>query len=92
MLGTRTLHEFADYREPGAVKMAFNVNVEDAGGGWSTVSTETRVLATDGLTARGMGKYWRLIVLGSGLLRRQWLDGIRRRAESQPVGERTVGF
>ena len=80
-LEVRTLQEFVDYHEQGAVKMAFNFNVEDAGGGWSTVGTETRVLATDYLTQRGMARYWRLIVPGSGLLRRQWLDGIRRRAE-----------
>jgi hypothetical protein len=49
--------------------------------GGSTISTETRVLATDDLTRRGMARYWRLIVPGSGLLRRQWLDGIKRRAE-----------
>jgi hypothetical protein len=78
-----TLQEFADYREPGAVKMAFDFYVEDEGGGWSTLTTETRVLATDDLTRRGMGRYWRLIVPGSGLLRRQWLDGIKKRAESQ---------
>jgi hypothetical protein len=83
-LTLRTLQEFANYREPGAVKMAFNFKVEDAGDGWSTVSTETRVLATDDLTRRGMGTYWRLIVPGSGLLRFQWLDGIKKRAESMP--------
>ena len=78
----RTLQEFADYREPGALKMAFNFDVEDAGDGWSTVSTETRVWALDDSTRRGMGQYWRLIVPGSGLLRRQWLEGIKRRAEN----------
>lgn len=80
----RTLQDFADYREPGAVKMAYNFNVEDAGGGWSTISTETRVLALDDTTRRGMGRYWRLIVPGSGLIRREWLDAIKRRAESMP--------
>lgn len=80
----RTLQEYADYREPGAVKMAYDFSVEDAGGGWSTLSTETRVLATDDATRRGMGRYWRLIVPGSGLLRLQWLDGIKNRAESMP--------
>lgn len=83
-LEVRTLQEFADYREQGAVKMAYDFNVEDAGGGWSTISTETRVLATDDATRSGMGRYWRLIVPGSGLLRRQWLDGIKKRAESTP--------
>ncbi len=83
-LEVRTLQEFADYREQGAVKMAFDFNVEDAGGGWSIISTETRVLALDDSTRRGMGRYWRLIVPGSGLLRLQWLEGIKRRAESMP--------
>jgi hypothetical protein len=79
-----TLQEFADYREQGAVKMAFDFTVQEAGEGWSTISTETRVLALDDFTRRGMGRYWRLIVPGSGLLRRQWLDGIRKRAENMP--------
>jgi hypothetical protein len=77
-----SLQEFADYREQGVVKMGYGFSVEDAGGGWSTISTETRVLATDDATRRGMGRYWRLIVPGSGLLRRQWLEGIKKRAES----------
>jgi hypothetical protein len=77
-----SLQEFADYREQGVVKMGYSFSVEDAGGGWSTISTETRVLATDDATRRGMGRYWRLIVPGSGLLRRQWLEGIKKRAES----------
>lgn len=80
----RTLQEFADYREQGAVKMAYGFNVADAGGGWSTITAETRVLALGDDTRRGMGRYWRLIVPGSGLLRLQWLDGIRRRAEAMP--------
>ena len=83
-LEVRTLQEFADYREPGAIKMAFDLNVEDAGGGWSTISTETRVLALDDATRSGMGRYWRLIVPGSGMLRLQWLEGIKKRAESMP--------
>ena len=80
----RTLQEFKEYREPGGIKMAFNFLVEDAGEGWCTLSTDTRVLALDDLTRSGMARYWRFIVPGSGLLRRQWLDGIKRRAESAP--------
>ena len=83
-LAVRTFEECADYREPGAIKVAFNFNVEEAGGGSSTISTETRVVATDDSTRTGMSRYWRLIVPGSGLLRRQWLDGIKKRAESMP--------
>jgi hypothetical protein len=86
-LGVRTLQEFADHREQGTVKMAFNFTVDDAGDGWSSVSTETRVMALDDATRRGMGRYWRLIVPGSGLLRRQWLEGIKKRAEHMPTSQ-----
>ena len=84
----RTLQEFADYREPGGIKMAFNFLVEEAGEGWCTLTTDTRVVALDESTRSGMARYWRLIVPGSGLLRRQWLDGIKRRAESEPYPRR----
>jgi hypothetical protein len=79
----RTLQEFADYREQGAAKMAFDFNVEEAGEGWSTISTETRMVVQDDFS-RGPAVYWRLIVPGSGLLRLQWLEGIKKRAESMP--------
>lgn len=82
-LKVRTLQECADYREQGAVKIAYYFNVENAGSGWSRLSTETRILALDDSTRGGMARYWRLIVPGSGLLRRQWLEGIKRRAESK---------
>ena len=77
-----TLRQFADYREPGAVKMAYDFTVADAGAGWTHIVTETRIQVLDDPTRRGLARYWRLIVPGSGLLRRQWLDGIRRRAEN----------
>jgi len=88
--GVRTAEQFVDYREGGSVKMAFDFRAEEAGDGWSVVSTETRVMAQGDATRRGMGRYWRLIVPGSGLLRRQWLDGIRRRAESGDQGRRAT--
>ena len=47
-------------------------------------STRRRVCWRPGDTSRGMARYWRLIVPGSGLLRLQWLEGIRKRAESMP--------
>ena len=80
----RTLQELADCRERGVVKMAFDFKVEEAGAGWSTITTETRVVALDD-TSRGMARYWRLIVPGSGLLRLQWLEGIKTRAENMPT-------
>lgn len=78
-----TEHEIVMGHVPGGpVRIAFNFSVEDAGGGWSSISTETRVLALDASSRRIMALYWRLIVPGSGLLRRQWLEGIKKRAEN----------
>ena len=79
--GVHSAQEFVDYREQGAVKIAFDFTAEDAGGGWTTITTETRMMVHSDST-RGAAIYWRLIVPGSGLLRREWLDGIKRRAES----------
>ena len=83
-LELHSLQECGDYREPGAFKMAFTLYVEEDGEGWSTLITETRVMVLDEATRRGMGRYWRLIVPGSGLLRIQWLEGIKKRAERMP--------
>jgi hypothetical protein len=80
-LAVRSLQAYASFRKPGAVKMAFAFYAEDAGGGWSTLTTETRMVVEDG-SSRGPAIYWRLIVPGSGLLRREWLEGIKRRAEA----------
>jgi len=79
----RSLQEYAAYSEQSAIKMAFNFTAEDDGDGWSTLTTQTRVLALNDSNRRGMARYWRFIVPGSGLLRREWLDGIKRRAESR---------
>jgi hypothetical protein len=78
-----SLQEVADYREQGWIKNAFDFEVKDAGGGWSTLTTETRMAVQPELS-RGPAIYWRLIVPGSGLLRREWLRSIRRRAETGP--------
>lgn len=80
VLAVHSLQEYADLHQPGVVKMAFTFYTEDAGGGWSTVTTETR-MAVEGGSIREPAVYWRLIVPGSGLLRREWLEGIKRRAE-----------
>ena len=78
----RDLQQLAAYRAPGTVKMAFGFDVHDAGNGWCDVNAETRV-AVIGEVATGMARYWRLILPGSGLLRRQWLEGIKHRAEAR---------
>jgi len=77
---------FASFHQPGFVKVAFNLKVEDAGDGWTTVSTETRLHALDAGSLRATAVYWRLIYPGSGMLRTMWLQAARRRAEKGAFG------
>jgi hypothetical protein len=72
---------FASFNQPGCVKVAFNLKVDDAGNGWTAVSTETRLHALDAGSRRGMAVYWRMIYPGSGMLRTMWLQAARTRAE-----------
>lgn len=77
-LGAGALRRFA---EPGWVKCGVDfVLREDAGG--TLLTTETRVLATDRITRRRFGAYWLLIRPGSGLIRREMLRLVARRAEA----------
>ncbi len=72
---------FASFQQPGLVKVAFNLRVDDAGNGWTTLSTETRLHALDAGSLRATAVYWRLIYPGSGMLRTMWLQAARTRAE-----------
>jgi hypothetical protein len=72
--------EFIEFEQPGYVKGALNFIVRAASGA-TTVGTETRVVATSEDARRSFGRYWRLILPGSALIRRSWLGAIRRRAE-----------
>ncbi|HSY47601.1 MAG TPA: hypothetical protein VLC46_02195 [Thermoanaerobaculia bacterium] len=48
------------------------------------LTTETRVvLAPSGSTRRLIAVYWRIIRPGSGIIRRYWLQAIKRRAEAK---------
>lgn len=73
--------DFAALEAPGYAKAAMNFRMEDEGGGWTRLTTETRVYATDAWARRRFAAYWRLIYPGSALIRRMWLRAIRERAE-----------
>jgi hypothetical protein len=45
------------------------------------VTTETRVVARTDAARRRFAVYWRTIRPGSGIIRRSWLEAIKRRAE-----------
>jgi hypothetical protein len=72
------LHAFA---EPGWVKVGFDLLIEPAGAG-TRLTTETRVTATDLRTRARFGLYWLAIRCGSGLIRRDMLRAVARRAEA----------
>jgi len=50
------------------------------------LTTETRVHTTDAGARRRFAVYWRLIHPGSDIIRRMWLQAIRRRAEEGASG------
>jgi hypothetical protein len=67
--------EWRAFREPGFVKAAMNFRADG-----SSLTTETRVQATDPRSRRRFARYWRVIRPGSGLIRRSWLRAAKRRA------------
>ena len=79
---------FADFDEAGYAKAVMGFRVTPDGLGRCRVETETRIHPTDAAAHRKFALYWRVIGGGSALLRRSWLQAIRRRAEeawSAPV-------
>ena len=67
---------------PGYAKAVMSFHLQDEGGGWTRLVTETRVFATDDHARRRFAPYWRTIYPGSALIRRMWLRAIRARAEA----------
>jgi hypothetical protein len=75
---------FVEFADPGWAKIIANFRVS-AG----ELTTETRVLLTDDRARRAFGRYWLVIRPFSGLIRRQWLAGIARRAGRSRLGPTT---
>ena len=65
-------------------RAAMDFRVEALPDGTSRLTTETRVVASATSVRRRFGLYWSLIYPGSALIRRGWLEAIRRRAEATP--------
>lgn len=74
----RRVEDFAGFAEPGYAKATMNFTVTPEGEG-SRITTETRIAGTDARATRKFRRYWLLIRLGSGAIRRSWLKAIRRR-------------
>ena len=76
-----TPEKFRALADPGYAKAVMNFRWTAEDDGWTRLTTETRVFATDAHAKRRFAAYWRLIYPGSSLIRRTWLAAIRRRAE-----------
>ncbi|MDQ6829806.1 MAG: hypothetical protein M3081_13175 [Gemmatimonadota bacterium] len=74
---------FRTLSAPGYAKAAMNFRLEPDEPGGTRLSTETRIFATDPAARRRFAAYWRLIYPGSALIRRGWLQAVRRRAEQR---------
>jgi hypothetical protein len=78
----RTPSEFNALTQPGVTKGAINFLIEPHAACGCTVTTETRVVATNLSTRCAFAAYWTLIYPGSALIRRMWLRAVKRRAEA----------
>jgi hypothetical protein len=71
--------------DPGSAIAAMDFRLEDRQGG-TLVTTETRVAVEDRAARRRFARYWLVIRIGSGLIRRDLLHAVRRRAERSALG------
>ncbi len=75
--------DFVAFSEPCFTKVAMNFSFLPVDGG-TRVATETRILATDPDTRTRFRRYWRVVRIGSGIIRWDLLRAIKRRAERAP--------
>lgn len=73
---------FRAFSEPGHARAVMDFRAVPMNGG-SVLTTETRIAATDDRSRRLFRRYWRLISLGSGLIRHEMLGALARRAEAR---------
>lgn len=72
---------FADFDEPGLVKIAWSLEAEPLGPALTRFSTETRVAATDDTAREKFERYWRRAGAGIILTHVLLLPMLRREAE-----------
>ncbi|MBI3981646.1 MAG: hypothetical protein HY337_01960 [Gemmatimonadetes bacterium] len=84
----RTAQDFRALDRPGHALAAIDFRAMPLGDGTTRLTTETRVRAVGSAARWRFGLYWSFIYPGSSLIRRGWLEAIRKRAEEVA---RTVG-
>ena len=75
--------EFVRFGAPGYAKAAFNFQLQPRGIGRTALTTETRIWCTSPRSKMLFGFYWAGIRPFSGLVRREWLRIVKRRAEME---------
>jgi hypothetical protein len=73
--------DFAAFREPGYVKIAWTLRADPLEAGASVFRTETRAVATDPGARARFRIYWSFVAPGVALIRRLGLRPLRRAAE-----------
>lgn len=73
--------DFAAFRDPGSVKIAWTLEVEALGPELTRFSTETRVQPTDEIARQRFHTYWRKFGIGVVMIRRLLLRTLRRESE-----------
>jgi hypothetical protein len=74
---------YVAFDRPGFSKAVMSFLVEEEAGGWCRVTTETRIYSTDDSARRAFAAYWRVIYPGSAVIRRMWLQAVKKRAEKE---------
>jgi hypothetical protein len=76
-----SLEQFLAFNKTGYVKVAVNFRFISSDNNATILTTETR---NKGITHKDsciFGRYWRIIYPGSAIIRRVWLDTVKKRAE-----------
>ena len=73
--------DFAEFAEPGYVKIAWTIRIEPAGATECTAHTETRVATTDRDARKRFRVYWAFLSPGIKIIRLAMLSHIKRSAE-----------
>ena len=81
-LRVATVAELQRTLPDGWVRIATDFRLVAAGAGTTTLSTDTRALASGPRARRAFRAYWLAVGWGSGLVRRELLRAVARRAEA----------
>jgi hypothetical protein len=74
---------FGAYDRPGSIRAAWDFVLAPGARGGTLLSTETRIAGTDAVGTRTFRRYWRLVMPGSALIRRDMLRAVAARAASR---------